>query len=81
MSQDTADERLKRLRLIARSSVVGVDIKWLLEEYDRLNVVFEEACTEVRLSHGTPCHCKYCNDPELPPHVERAIASEGGQGG
>jgi len=57
---NTEEERLKRLRLLARSPIVGIDIKWIVDEYDRLNQVFEEACTEVRLSHGTPCYCKYC---------------------
>jgi hypothetical protein len=34
----SADERLKRLRVLAGSSVVGDDLKWLLEEYDRLQI-------------------------------------------
>jgi hypothetical protein len=58
------DERLKRLRLMATSSIVGADIKWLVVEYDRLTKVFEEACNEVRMSHGIPCHCKYCHEPD-----------------
>lgn len=57
------DERLKRLRLMATSSIVGADIKWLVDEYDRLTQVFEEACNEVRLSHVIPCDCKYCHVP------------------
>lgn len=58
----TEDERLRRLRLMARSSIVGGDIQWLLGEYDRLNKVFEEACNEVKLSHVMPCFCKYCHN-------------------
>ena len=34
MTNQTQDERLKRLRLLARSSVVGADIKWLLDVHD-----------------------------------------------
>lgn len=30
------NEQLKRLRLLARSSIVGGDIQWILGEYDRL---------------------------------------------
>jgi hypothetical protein len=67
MSTRTEDERLKRLRLLARSSIVGADIKWIVDEYDRLTQVFEEACNEVRLSHITPCHCKYCHEPKVTP--------------
>lgn len=59
----TEDERLKRLRLLARSSIVGADIKWIVDEYDRLNVVFEEACNEVKACHDKPCFCKYCWEP------------------
>ncbi len=33
-----ADERLKRLRVLAGSSVVGDDLRWLLEEYDRFQI-------------------------------------------
>lgn len=33
---DTSAERLRRLRLIARSSVVGGDVQWLLDQYDKL---------------------------------------------
>jgi hypothetical protein len=62
----TEDERLKRLRrLAATSSVVGGDIKWLLGEYSRLTEVFDEACREVRVSHDTPCYCKYCHEPKV----------------
>lgn len=49
---------------MARSSIVGGDIQWLLGEYDRLNTVFEEACNEVRMSHDKPCHCKYCHEQD-----------------
>jgi len=60
----TEDERLKRLRILARSSIVGADIQWIVDEYDRLIQVFEEACNEVRMSHRMPCHCKYCHEPD-----------------
>ncbi len=63
----TDEEHLKNLRLIARSSVVGADVKWLLAEYDRLQIVFGEACNEVKLSHGIPCYCKYCHESATPP--------------
>ena len=38
MVERTEDERLKRLRVLAGSSVVGADLKWLLDEYDRLQI-------------------------------------------
>lgn len=63
----TEDERLKRLRLLARSSIVGADIKWIVDEYDRLTEVFDEACGEIRMSHKTLCHCKYCHKPKVTP--------------
>lgn len=55
MSQDTLSERLRRLRLIAGSSIVGGDVKWLLDEYERLYDLNEylqreltRACQETR---------------------------------
>ena len=38
-------------------------IKALVADRDRLQVVFDEACKEVKLSHGDPCFCKYCWEP------------------
>jgi hypothetical protein len=35
----TEDERLTRLRLLANSSIVGAEIKWIVDEYDRLREV------------------------------------------
>lgn len=46
----TEDERLKRLRLLARSSIVGADIKWIVGEYDRLQAELKEAS---RCKHPT----------------------------
>lgn len=34
------------------------------DEIERLRAVFEEACNEVRISQGIPCHCKYCHEPD-----------------
>lgn len=31
-------------------------------EIERLRVVFDEACNEVKVSHGKPCFCKYCHE-------------------
>jgi len=36
-------------------------------EVERLREVFEEACREVRVSHDTPCYCKYCYEPKVTP--------------
>jgi hypothetical protein len=33
-------------------------------EIERLRTVFEEAVNEIRMSHNTPCYCKYCRDPD-----------------
>jgi hypothetical protein len=35
-----------------------------IEERERLRVVFEEACNEVKMCHGKPCFCKYCRPDE-----------------
>lgn len=35
------------------------------EEIERLTTVFAEACSEVRLSHNTPCFCKYCYETKV----------------
>lgn len=35
------DQRLARLRLLARSSVVGGELAWLLSEYDRQKVALD----------------------------------------
>lgn len=67
VSHPTEDQRLTRLRLLARSSTVGADIKWIVDEYDRLTEVFDEACREIRVSHDTPCYCKYCHEPKVMP--------------
>lgn len=37
------------------------------DEMEQLRAVFEEACNEVRMSHGTPCYCKYCREPDKNP--------------
>lgn len=37
----TEDPRLKRLRTLAGSSIVGADLKWLLAEYDRRGEALE----------------------------------------
>lgn len=41
MSQVSADPRLDRLRRLARSSVVGGELAWLLSEYDRQALALE----------------------------------------
>jgi len=41
----------------------GAVIKALVADRDRLQVVFDEACWEVKMSHGKPCFCKYCWEP------------------
>jgi hypothetical protein len=35
-----------------------------VNDHDRLQLVFEEACNEVKMSHGKPCFCKYCHEPD-----------------
>lgn len=45
----------------SRTSTVAL-ITRLVAEVKRLRVVFEEACNEVKMSHGTPCFCKYCHE-------------------
>src|SRR6185312_5765594 len=39
-------------------------IKALVADRDRLRVVFDEACWEIKTSHGKPCFCKYCTVSE-----------------
>ena len=53
----TAEERLKRLRVIAGSSIVGDDLKWLLEEYDRLQI-------DNRALADTAAHALGCEGPD-----------------
>jgi hypothetical protein len=50
--QRSEDDRLKRLRVLASSSVVGADLKWVLDEYDRLNRSLEEADRRYRARHS-----------------------------
>lgn len=38
----TSDERLARLRIIAGSSIVGADLKWLLDEYEQAIQMLDE---------------------------------------
>lgn len=52
MSTRTQEERLKRLRTLAGSSIVGADLKWLVDEYDRLSRALEEADRRYRDRHG-----------------------------
>lgn len=39
MTDQTSNERLARLRILAASSIVGADLKWLLERYELLRAV------------------------------------------
>lgn len=41
MSNPAADSRLARLRRLARSSVVGAELAWLLTEYTRQALALE----------------------------------------
>lgn len=41
----SADPRLSRLRALAGSSIVGADLKWLLEHYDRQKALLERLTT------------------------------------
>jgi hypothetical protein len=50
----TTDQRLDRLRLIGRSSIVGADVKWAVEEIERLNKWVSD------LQSGMYVNCVYC---------------------
>jgi hypothetical protein len=73
MSDRTSNERVKRYMMYATTEgyvepkeaanggyVLTADYEWLRAERDRLRLVFEEACNEVKMCHDKPCFCKYC---------------------
>jgi len=65
-SNHAGNEWARYLRELADAQVkqqIAVNLRQAAEEIERLQAVFDEASAEVRLSHNTPCFCKYCREP------------------
>lgn len=48
----TAQQQLERLRLLGRSSVVGADVKWAVEEIERLRAALVQAVSVIQTWHN-----------------------------
>jgi hypothetical protein len=53
---------LRELAAVQEKQQIAVNLQQAAEEFEQLQAAFDEACREVRLSHNTPCYCKYCYD-------------------
>jgi hypothetical protein len=53
---------LRELADVQQKQQIAVNLREAADAVEQLQAAFDEACREVRLSHNTPCYCKYCHE-------------------